>query len=258
MDISFGIWVKKSANADFTFRESSILATSSCSTSFAGCHMCAMTLACGMQIQTGHIIMRSDLESCSTIPAIKLQFFLLDPLESLFMQVLALDDPPLDTSKAGVGVTLLKAVRNKLVSSPRVRQVNQLLEIARPLAQDKKPLKPSLTQEFNQYVHFKVPFIMTVIVFIVSTVRHLVFIYVYHRYNLGNRIFPKSSTKENPIKPVLHVPNECWPTVSTKLSKGYHFLPSNDDKGSKLEFKTANDYSSRSSVIFICCFTKFL
>ena len=98
-----------------------------------------------MQVHTGHIIMRSHLESCSTIPAIKLRFSLPDPLESLFMQVPALDDLPLDTSKAEVGVNLLKAVRRKLVSSPRVRQVNQLVETARPLALDMKLYKPSLT-----------------------------------------------------------------------------------------------------------------
>ena len=148
--LGFGIWLITSANADFTFRESSSLATSTSSRSFVGCHICIITLACGMQIHTGNIIIRSDLASCSTIPAIKLRLSLTDPLESLIMQVPPLDDLPLYTSKAEAGVTLLKAVRKKLISSPRVRQVNQLLEIARPFAQDMKFLKPSLTREFHQ------------------------------------------------------------------------------------------------------------
>ena len=66
-NLGFGSWLITSANADFTFRESSSLATSSSSRSFAGCHMCIITLACGMQIHTGHIIIRLDLASCSTI-----------------------------------------------------------------------------------------------------------------------------------------------------------------------------------------------
>ena len=119
------------------------------------------------------------------------------------MQVPPLDDLPLYTSKSEAGVTLLKAVRKKLISSPRVRQVNQLVEIARPFAQDMKLLKPSLTREFNQYVAFKVSFTLVVIVFIVSTVLHLVFMYVYHRFNPKDRIFPKKTAKKNAIKPVL-------------------------------------------------------
>ena len=208
-NLGFGIWLITSANADFTFRESSSLATSTSSRSFAGCHICIITLACGMQIHSRHIIIRSDLASCSTNPAIKLRLSSPDPLASLIKQVTPLDDLPLYTSKAEAGVTLPKAVRKKLMSNPRVRQVNQLVEIACPFALDMKLLKPSLTREFNQYVPFKVSFTLTVIVFIVSTVLHLVFMYVYHRYNLRDRIFPKSSTKKNTMRPVLQVTKEC-------------------------------------------------
>ena len=161
MNLGFGIWPFTSANADSTFRETSSLATSSSSRSFAGCHICIVTLACGMQIHTRHIIIRSDLASWSIIPAIKLRLSLPDSLESLMMQVLPLDDLPLYNSKAEAGVTLLKAVRKKPISSPRFRQVNQLVEKARPFAQDMKLLRPSLTREFNQYVLFNVSFTLT-------------------------------------------------------------------------------------------------
>ena len=121
-------------------------------------------------------------------------------------------------------MTLLNAVRKKLISSPRVRQVNQLVEIARPVAQDMKLLKPSLTREFNQYVTFKVSFTLTVTI-VISTVLHLVFMYVYYRFNLKDHIFPKKTAKKNAIKPVLHVPHVCSPAVSEKLSKRYHLPP---------------------------------
>ena len=222
-NLGFGLWLITAANADFTFRDTS-LATSSSSRSFAGCHICIIALACCMQVHKGHIIIRTDLALCSTIPAIKLQLSLPDPLESLIMQVSPLDDLPLYTSKAEAGVTLLKAVRKQLISSPRVRQVNQLLETARPFAQDMKLLKPSLTRENNQYVPFKVSFALTVIVFIVSTVVHLVFMYIYHRFHLRDRIFPQSSKKNNTMKPVLQVPNECSKELSNIFSKRYHLL----------------------------------
>ena len=114
-----------------------------------------------MQMHSGHIIIRSDFAYCSTIAAIRLRLSLPDPLESLIMQVPPSDDLPLYTSKAEAGVILLKAVRKKLISSPKVRQVNQLVEIARPFTQDMKLLKPSLTREFNQYVPFKVSFTLS-------------------------------------------------------------------------------------------------
>ena len=186
-----------------------------------------------MQIQTGHIIIRSDPTSCSTIPAIELRLSLPDPLESSIMQVPPLEDLPLYTSKAEAGVTLLKAVRKKLISSPRFRQVNQLVEIARPFAQDMKLLKLSLTREVNQYVPFKVSFTLTVIVFIVSSVLHIVFLYIYHRFNLRDGIFPKTSTKKNTIRPVLQVPKEYPLNLSQKLSERYHLISHNANESSE-------------------------
>ena len=92
------------------------------------------------------------------------------------MQVPPLDELPLYTSKAISGVTLGKAVRKNLRSSVTVRQVNQLVEINRPFAQDMKLLKPSLTREFNQYVPFKMSCNLTVMV-------------GFHRLNSGTPCF---------------------------------------------------------------------
>ena len=178
----------------------------------------------GLQIYTGHIIIRSDLALCSTIPAIKLRIFLPDPLESFNMQVHSLDNLPFYISNADAAVTLSKAVPKNLISSPRVRQLNQVVEIARPLAQDMKLLKPPLTCEFNQYVPFKVSFTLTVIIFIVSTVLPFVFMYVYHRCILKDRILPKSSEENKTIQPVLEVPNECSKEFSEELAKCCHLL----------------------------------
>ena len=66
------------------------------------------------------------------------------------------------------------------------------MEIARPFAEDMKLLKHSLIRKFNQYVPFKVSFTFTVIVFIVSLVLHLAFMYVCHRFNLRSH-FPETT-----------------------------------------------------------------
>ena len=135
-------------------------------------------------------------------------------------------------------MTLLKAVRKKLIGSPRVRQVNQLLEITRPFALDMKLWKPSLTREFNKYVPLKVSFTLTVTVFIISTVLHLVFMYFYHRFNLKDRIFPKKTVKKNAIKPILHVSHESSPAVFEKMSKRYHLLLQNEKTAEILPLPT--------------------
>ena len=59
----------------------------------------------------------------------------------------------------------MKQVCKELVHSPRVREVNRLVDIARPLASDIKLLKPSLTREFKHYFPFKVSFTLTIVVF---------------------------------------------------------------------------------------------
>ena len=48
--------------------------------------------------------------------------------------------------------------------------------------------------------------------------------YVYHRFNPKDRVFPRSSKTNNTIQPVLKVPNDCSTELSRKLSKRYHLL----------------------------------
>ena len=116
---------------------------------------------------------RSELISCSQIPAIKLRVSSPNPLESLITQVSPLDELPLYDSRAEAGVKLLKEIPKGLLHNPRVREVNQRVDIPRPSASDMKILIPSFTREFNQYVSFKLFFILTAIVFVVCTVLHV-------------------------------------------------------------------------------------
>ena len=229
-NLGFGIWLITSANDDFIFRESHATAASSKTQSFAGCRICIITLECGMQIMTKHIKIRSDLSSCSHIPAIKLQVSLPNPLASLIMEVPPLEDLPLYDSKAEAGVKLLKQVRKELVHSPRIREVNQLVDIARPLASDMKLLKPSLTREFNQYVPFKVSFTLTCIVFVVSTVLHLLFIYIYHKYHLADRLFSKKlMNKKIKLKPCFEIPEkhkDDFPELEKRMGHRFKFFHS--------------------------------
>ena len=108
-------------------------------------------------------------------------------------------------------MNLLKEVRKELIESSRVRQVNQLVEIARPVASDMGLMKPALTREFNQYAPFKISFGLSLIVFLVSTILHLLFMYIYHRFTLAAQLLPSFTDNEKqkiPAKTVVLVPPE--------------------------------------------------
>ena len=83
--------------------------------SIAGC-ICIITLDCCMQIIRKNIKIWSELASCYQIPAKKLQVSLPNPLASLIIQVLPLDELPLCDSQAEAGVKLLKQVRKKTIT----------------------------------------------------------------------------------------------------------------------------------------------
>ena len=101
-----------------------------------------------------------------------------------------------------------------------ISQVNQLVEIARPFAQDMKLLKPSLTREFIQYSTFQGVFYLEMNCFHRLNSDYILYsMYVYHRFNLRNKLFPKTPTKGNAIGPVLQVQNEYPLNLSEKLSK---------------------------------------
>ena len=109
------------------------------------------------------------------------------------------------------GVELFTRSTKKLLPIPGVREVSQLVDIARPFAIDMKVLKSLLTREFNQYVPFKISVILTVVVFVFSTVLLLLSMFVYHKYNLAELLLPKVVNADYRIifvKPNVHFPEE--------------------------------------------------
>ena len=124
---------------------------------------------------TNNIKIRSDLSSCAHIPPIKLQVSLPNPIASLVMEVPPLQELPFYTSKADAEVKLLMEVKLQLAKGPKNREVKHMIDSARPYATEMKLLKPALAKKFNQYVPFRVSFMLTTTVFLVSTALHLLF-----------------------------------------------------------------------------------
>ena len=187
-------------------------------------------------------------------PAIKLEVSLPNPLLSLIMEVPPLDDLPFFNSQTEAGVKLLKQVKTELARGPKPREVRHLVEIARPFASNMKLLKPSLVKEFNQYVPFKVSFMLTLTVFVFSTALHLLLMYFYHRFNLATRV-PKifdDLKRKLPLRQMVEVPTEHEnkiPSLKSKHGDRFHFQCASSSKTS--DDADASSFPVRSnSVLF--------
>ena len=83
----------------------------------------------------------------------------------------------------------MKEVKLQLAEGPTIREVKRLIDIERPYAYEMKLLRPAHTKEYNQYVPFRISFMLTITVFIVSTALLLLFMYICHQ-NLASKLFP--------------------------------------------------------------------
>ena len=115
---------------------------------------------CGMHLHSGIYSFSLDLTSFLERPPMELRVFLLQVLDQASLPVVSRGSQIRNDS--------FKKDQKKLISSPRVRQINQMVRFLQPFTQDMKLLKPSLTREFNHYVPIKVSFLLNVIVSFVS------------------------------------------------------------------------------------------
>ena len=134
---------------------------------------------------------------------------------------------PLYDSQAEARVNFWKEARKKLLHSPRVRGVNQLLDIAGPFAKDIKLFKLLSQKKIINMFLFKLSFTLTVIVPIVSTLLHLHFMFAFHKFQLSERRFPnvvKTYIHKIAVKPHVHVPEEqisALPALEKRLGRRF-------------------------------------
>ena len=118
---------------------------------------------------------------------------------------------------------LLKELREKLFHSSKIRKIKQNVDVACPFVSHMKLLKSSLQKKFNQYVPIKLLVTLTVIVFVVSTVLHLLLMFVFHKFQLSERLFTKAVKTGNckiSVKPHAHV-NEEHLTAPTAFEQKF-------------------------------------
>ena len=119
-----------------------------------------------------------------------------------------LSDLPYYEPKTDAGVELLREVKAKLIDSPHLTKVDQLNEIAKPIAHNMRLLKLSLVDKMEQYIPLRLSLTLTAIVFLGNLVLHALIRYLYHRFAIFRRLTPKflkSNAGNIQLKPVLSV-----------------------------------------------------
>ena len=187
-NLGFGVWLITSATTAYTlFASDTASTTSSGIIKYPGCRICNITLECGKQLVSPHIKIRSDLSTYKQLPAIKIKVKFPDPLKPLWSELPDVDDMPYFWSKSAAGIALPEEFRENLLESPKMRDPDELLEIARPISLKLTQLLPSLSKEFDSYLSVKNSLSMSLISFLGSMVLRLLFVCIYHRYKHSSR-----------------------------------------------------------------------
>ena len=73
---------------------------------------------------------------------------------------------------------MLQEVREHLIDSPKMRDPEKLLEMARPISSEMTQLRPSLSKEFDSHLSIKNSLLMRLISFLGSMVLHAFCLYL--------------------------------------------------------------------------------
>ena len=124
----YGIWLITAASAGYTLTESYMnSSTTDGHSSFPGCRIWVVTLACGKQITVPNIRDRSDdLQSCSKIPATIMNVGLPVPLSNVLTALPSIDDLPMYATRSQANNALLKSIKDLLLQKMTTRSTKLL------------------------------------------------------------------------------------------------------------------------------------
>ena len=137
VNLKFGIWLILSATSDFELRESIVNDTAHLSTTvYPGCRICIYTLPSGHQLRGPNIFIRSDLQTCSRVPSIKIHVDLPVPLQDVLSVLPSIDELPSYTLKSTANLALLGSLKKemKYVAPTSIHDTAELQQLAQPIA----------------------------------------------------------------------------------------------------------------------------
>ena len=95
---------------------------------------------------------------------------------------------PYFSTKSAAGFAMLKEIREILLDRPKMRDLDELLEIARRISLKMAQLRRSLSKEFDSHLSIKNSLFMSLISLSGSMVLHMRFVCIYHRYKHKHRV----------------------------------------------------------------------
>ena len=109
-----------------------------------------------------------------------------DPQWDLGSELREIDDMPNYSTKAEAGVAILEEVCETLLDSPKMRDPNKLLDIARPITTKRTQLRPSLPTEIDSHLSTQRSLVMGLKSFAGSMLLHVINVWFYRKYKQHN------------------------------------------------------------------------
>ena len=158
--LRYGIWLIERATNDFQMQEFSLEAPSLLPiTSYDGCTIFIITLACGHKLIGPDITVLSDLESCDAVPPTFIHVDLPDALSHILSILPPIEQLPTYNTKTSANLDLLHSLKNDIaiLSMPTLSSAADLHKVAAPIALKLIDLKPTLQQQISAASNFKSP-----------------------------------------------------------------------------------------------------
>ena len=197
-NLGFGRWLITAADDNYELSEQDENNTNPLNTvTKAGCRVCIITLGCGRVITGPNIKLRSDLTACNSVPPVRLDFKLPDPLSTIFELVPPLDDLPSFSSRTEAQTRLLDQVQPLFTKiDPRKSSNETIMKIAKPIMSKLRAFQPKLENRLEQYIPWKLSILFGFVSFIVSLLLHFTYSHLLHKWAKIHRRFPFRITHE--------------------------------------------------------------
>ena len=210
-NLKYGIWLIERAIDNFRMHEFNVDALSPLPvSSYDGCHICIITLACGHKFTGLDLIIFSDLSSCRIFSSTFIHVDLPPALVDLHSVLPPLDKLPTYNTKTSANLNLITTLQKDVaflkMSQPSSSEDIKVL--AKPIAMKMVDLKRPFRRQLSSMSNFTTSIWMGIASFVISMLLHLLVGYIYHRvhhYQKMLQLRPRHPRHDNPIslKPVL-------------------------------------------------------
>ena len=104
---------------------------------------------------------------------------------------------PYFPTKSTAGVQRLTEIRQKLLTSSKLEPTDKLIEIARSITSEMRPLRPTLQDELNSYSTWKTSIGLSIVSFLGSMILHSIFMFLYYKNKSCQKNAPDHMLKLN-------------------------------------------------------------